>query len=319
MKFKLFIFKKLNVVFIFMLFYTSFLFSQNNIFIERYSARAIGMGNVFTSIADDSTAIFYNPAGVGQFGDKTLFNSMYANVHNLGLFHNYILSASTKYNEDIGMGGAWVYERIDLEPEIWNQHRFFYSASYSLKEYIYIGVTGKLIYINTGFNNYDKVWGCGFDTGLLLSSEEWGISFFDKNDIVLRTGLLLRNFYSTIKWDDQNKERLPLQIAIGGHISYNEIINAGVLFKGVDDNITGLALGIEFFLLKTIGYQFDEMLKINDIVLRAGMEREKIVSSATSLSFGMGLIGIKFSFDYAIRIQPDYFTPTHYFSLNVSM
>ncbi|HEY2743489.1 MAG TPA: hypothetical protein VGL86_02660, partial [Polyangia bacterium] len=36
-------------------------------------ARAIGMGGAFTAIADDPTAVWYNPAGTALYGDNVFY------------------------------------------------------------------------------------------------------------------------------------------------------------------------------------------------------------------------------------------------------
>lgn len=312
--------KKAFLSIIFLFFTTITLCGQNNIFVERFNARAVGMANIFTSLADDSTAIFYNPAGLGQFTEKnTYFNSMYANVHNLNIFHNYILSGSTRYNDDFGMGSAWVYERVNLDPEIWGQHRFFYGISYSLVDNnLAIGLTSKLILINTDFKEYDKVWGYGFDVGFLASSEEWKILFFDQNNIILKLGLILKDIYSPIKWDDQHTEKLPTQAAFGMSANFSQSFNLLLQFKSLKDNLTSFGLGGELFLLRAIHYQLDERLKVDDIALRLGYERESKIASATMFSAGIGVLAQNFSFDYGVVMQSDYFSTTHYFSINMA-
>lgn len=292
-------------------------YSENNIFVDQYSARAIGIGNAFTPIADDATAVLYNPAGVGQFSDKTYFNSMYANVHNLSIFNNYVLCASTKYNEDIGMGGAWVYERIDLDPEIWAQHRLFYSLSYALMEHFTVGCTGKLIIISTDFDGYEKVWGYGVDSGILASSDDWGLKFLDKNNMILKLGLHIENIYTRIDWDDENKEIIPLRSGFGGMINYNDMIQFSVQFKSRKEDLTTIAFGTEFFLLRTLEYEINDVIKIDEIVLRAGIEQEKIIASSTGFSGGLGIIAKNFMFDYAVLTHKDYFSATHYFSIGM--
>jgi len=285
--------------------------------VERYNARAIGMGNIFTSIADDSTAVFYNPACVGQFSEKSFFNCMYADIHSLGIIRNYIFSGSTRYNEEIGMGGAWVYERINLEPEIWGQHRFFYALSYSVLKYVFIGTTVKFFLINTDFKEYKNVWGAGLNVGLLVSSERWEIPVFEENNIVLKIGLLLKDVYSEIKWSQTYKEKLPFRFILNIGGNYNKIINAGIQIKSLKDEITSFSIGSELFLLKALDYELDEKYKIKEIVIRAGIEMEKIISYASYYSGGIGIITQNFSIDYAILYQPNYFSPTHYISLNI--
>gem|GEM_PF-5279903 len=289
---------------------------ENNIFSDRYSARAIAIGNVFTPLADDSSAVFYNPAGVGQFYEKSSFNSMYADVHNLGLIKSFVLSGAVKFKEDIGMGGGWVYERVNLEPEIWGQHRLFYSLSYELIDSIYVGASPKLLIITTDFPGYENVLGYGINFGFLVTSESWDVALLKDNDIGINAGVLVEDVFTRIEWQKEYDEKVPYHITLGFNLDYDEKINAGIHFKTLKENITTFGLGCELYLLSMIGYDFGPKLKIEDIVLRAGMETENIVSSGTFISGGFGIISEKFSFDYAILYQADYFAATHYFSLN---
>ncbi len=53
----------------------------------RVGARAFGMGNAFTSIADDASAVYWNPAGQGLLKDWN-FAGMYSNMLRAGLHSN---------------------------------------------------------------------------------------------------------------------------------------------------------------------------------------------------------------------------------------
>ena len=295
---------------------TSTMSAESYEFIHRYNARAIGMANIFSPVADDSTAIFYNPAGLCQI-QKDTFNSMYADIHGLGIARNYVLSGAQKYNDDIGMAGAWVYERIDLEPEIWQQHRFFYGISYAVLEKLYVGLTPKIIYINTDFENYKDVWGYAFDAGLFVSSENWGINFLDNNEIILRVGTTFKNIYSVIKWnDDYNEKRFLNLIWWGINTDFKEFLDFLFQVKSVKTSISSASAGFEFSFFNAFGINLDEKYKIKDVILRCGMEHNKNIIAQNTYSGGIGTNVDNYSFDYAVSYQSDYFPPTHYFSLS---
>ena len=91
-------------------------------------ARALGMGSVFVSIADDATAAYWNPAGLTQVG-KHAFSMMYSDTFGSGQgaflrkglvqysFVNYIQQVV-----DIGvLGVSWIRLGIDQIPR--EQHR----------------------------------------------------------------------------------------------------------------------------------------------------------------------------------------------------
>ena len=47
-------------------------------------ARALGMGSVFVSIADDATATYWNPAGLAKITKKHAFSAMYSDSFGTG-------------------------------------------------------------------------------------------------------------------------------------------------------------------------------------------------------------------------------------------
>ncbi len=309
--------KRLSQILIYLLVISiSMVSAESYEFSHRYNARAIGMANIFCAVADDSTAIFYNPAGLCQI-QKNTFNSMYADIHGLGIARNFILSGAQKYNDDIGMAGAWVFERIDLEPEIWQQHRFFYGISYAILEKFYIGVTPKIIHINTDLENYRDIWGYAFDGGLFISSENWGINFFNNNEITLRIGTTFKNIYSIVKWnDDYNEKRFLNLIWWGTGVNYKNCLDFLFQVKSIKTQISSAAAGFAFFLFNILEINPDEKYRVNEVVLRCGMEYNKDVITQNAYSGGIGINVDNYSFDYAVSYQSDYFPSTHYFSIN---
>lgn len=290
--------------------------AENDIFVDKYNARAVGMGNNFVSISEDSSAIFYNPAGLGQI-ESPSFSCMYADIHSSGIVKNFILSGASKYKDLFSMGGGWCLSIINLDPENWCQHRFFYGISYLLFDKIYIGATSKLFLIKTEIDQRN-IWGYGFDIGFLASSKSWEMRFLSENNIEINLGVSMYNLYSQIEWSDSYNEKIPFDLSIGINFYYNEIINAVAQVNSINKEIVGFSFGNELYLLKLIDYQFKEEYKITEIVLRAGLAFEKIYRSETKYSAGIGIICNNYSFDYAIVYQYDYFAPTHYFSLNVN-
>ncbi len=68
-------------------------------------ARAMGMGGAFTGVADDYSAMFYNPAGLGQISKMEVFGSFsYLSVTNKATFMGLETSESTTYTRLNGIG-----------------------------------------------------------------------------------------------------------------------------------------------------------------------------------------------------------------------
>ncbi|MBN1897686.1 MAG: hypothetical protein JW827_02830 [Spirochaetes bacterium] len=308
--------KKNLILIIMILFFSYLLKAEEDIFTDRYNARAAGLGNNFVALANDSTAVFYNPAGLGLI-ERSSFNSMYADINANGIIKNFIVSGGGAY-QDISMGLGWCLESVDLDPESWYQHRIYYGASYFLFDKIHVGLGSKLMIIQTEIYENDSIWGYGFDGGLLLSSDNWDLDFMSDNEVELRVGIMLRDVYTQIEWSENNVEDLPFALIFGGNLNYYEMINISAQFTSQKKSLAQFGVGGEFYLLKLLDYQFAEEYKITDIVLRGGIQIENIYRTASRYSFGIGLVFNQYCFDYAIVYQMDYLPATHYFSLNVN-
>lgn len=313
MELKRFIIILFNIIF----FINYSLFAEGDIFVDKYNARAIGMGNNFVAVSDDSSSVFYNPSGLGQL-ESCSFNSMYADLYSTGIVKNFILSGAGKYKDIITLGGGWCGELIDLEPEDWFQHRIYVSFAYFIFDKIYIGMNVKLFLISTDLREDDNIWGWGLDFGILTSSKNWEMDFLNDNNLEIKIGFVLNNIYSKLKWSKQYEEKVPYNVVMAFNLIYNDIINAGVQLNSYKEEIIGFSVGQELYLLKLLDAQFDEKYKVSEIILRAGVSFENLYQNSVSYSCGIGLAFNNYSFHYAVLYQADYFSPTHYFSLNVS-
>jgi len=89
------------------------LFAQSLPFVWGHSwgvgARAMGMGNGYTAVADDYSALFYNPAGLGQLKNSEIMGSLSSlSVENEASFNNVVSSESSNYTKlsDAGLAVA---------------------------------------------------------------------------------------------------------------------------------------------------------------------------------------------------------------------
>jgi long-chain fatty acid transport protein len=102
------IFKKFLSIVVLMLFLAPYAFSAGFHVNVEQGMKAMGLGGAFVGLADDPTALYYNPAGITQLDGK--FN--FATTYTFGLFHpklhnpsivdamgNTRLTSSTKYQD----------------------------------------------------------------------------------------------------------------------------------------------------------------------------------------------------------------------------
>jgi len=140
-------------------------------------ARALAMGGAFVAVADDATAVSWNPAGLSQLND-TRIGGMTGNLFGMdGYTHQFIGAVTTFSN--LGIGLAW--ERAGLasgtEPLTdesgnpiagfeWNYSSIIGTLSTNIMD---IGLAGANVKYYMGQQGSNSGSGFGFDLGVLIN------------------------------------------------------------------------------------------------------------------------------------------------------
>lgn len=138
-------------------------------------ARPTALGGAFTSLSDNSLAIFYNPAGLGQIKYRE-FSAFYSPAP-FGLTD--LSTASLSYSEPLSfgtLGAAFKTYGFDL----YRENNFIVSYGNSYKQKIYYGANLNLY--NLHIQNYNSAIAFGLDIGAMAYIAkflQWG--FFGKN------------------------------------------------------------------------------------------------------------------------------------------
>ncbi len=132
------------------------------------SARATGMGNAFVGVADDPSAIFYNPAGLARL--KTWHLSLlYDKKSKYGLTHNekpflaagvvvFPIHSNFRAGASVCQKGSW------SDPtQIVTNNIAQLSLSAQVNHQTYLGFSGKFLYNS----NFGEKKGADFDFGIL--------------------------------------------------------------------------------------------------------------------------------------------------------
>ncbi|MBL7129567.1 MAG: hypothetical protein ISS16_11365 [Ignavibacteria bacterium] len=225
-------------------------------------ARAVALNGAFTSLSNNSQAIFYNPSGLGQIKYRE-FSAFYSPAP-FGLSE--LKTGALTYAEPFQFGvlgvGAKTYG-FDL----YRETNIILSYGNSFKGKIFYGLN--VNYYNINIQNYNSATSFGLDVGTMAYITEflrWG--FFAKNI----TG-------STI---GKSKEKIVQVYRTGFTVQPREDVNFLLeLEKDVKHPISVRA-GLE--------YSFYDFLD-----LRAG-----VGSEPTSFSGGIGLNYDMFQLDYAL-------------------
>ncbi len=188
-------------------------------------ARALGMSNAFSHIADDATSLYWNPAGLANLRN-TVDISLMHNEHFGGIVKYDFGGLGIKINEKSGLGLGIIrsgvdnipntLELIDAEGNI-NYDRI---TSFSVADYAFMlgyarkidkiglsyGINAKVLHRNIG--KFGRGWGFGVDAG---------IQYNRKN---VMAGLMLRDISTTITNFTYNTEEFEDVFAATG----NEIL-----------------------------------------------------------------------------------------------
>lgn len=222
-------------------------------------ARALGMGSAFTAVANDSTAAFWNPAGLAKLKkneasfmhssltddrDYNFFNYAYQLKSNGG--RNYGVVALSHINFGID-GIPETRENPDGTPVVdpsGNVRIFgyfedketntFVSYGRAINDKLYAGVNFKYLKHELYHNKADSM---GLDLGLLYDCN-------DKTSI----GLSIRDLGESLDWDTGTgtKDDVPVTTTFGVAHQYSEKLLLSADLNKVDDMDVKFFCGVEY-------------------------------------------------------------------------
>lgn len=211
-------------------------------------ARAVAMGGAFTGLADDESALYFNPAGITGFEERRL----------VGSYHNYFAdmqSGFLGFIRPVGLDKAWGvhvsylnygdFTETDVAGNITGDFSggdllFAVSGALQPKYGLSLGATLKFIY--ESLHDYTAT-GIATDLGIRYMT--------DRERIMLGLAVQHLGFQLSSLGDD--KDKLPVTIRGGGAIRPRglPILFAGDVIVPID-NDPGVALGAEYYELKPL-------------------------------------------------------------------
>ena len=260
--------------------------------------RPIGMGGAAVAVADDGSAINWNPAGLSQLS-RYEFNIMHSKLFDVG--KTSYLSAIIPASEKLAIGIDWTHLGIDDEEIDFSRNELnILSYSYQPIPTFSLGINLKYIANNLSLDG-SKVGsssGWGTDLGILLkptSNLSIGLAAFDAFSIKAGGGV---SRGTNIRYDTGASETIfPINYKFG--VAYKK--KPLLLAMGMDDK---MHIGAEFSLFP-----------IMDI--RGGIQRDLNTSESSTYSLGFTVRYKWASFNYAYLIPPT-LPDTSLFSLSLS-
>jgi len=136
-------------------------------------ARALAMGGAFVAVADDATAVCWNPAGLAQL-DDTRITGMSTDLFGIGATHQFVGATTTFSNIGIGLG----WERLALTGQgaaadgtpgslfNWDESAIIGTLATNIMDIGLAGANVKYYMADSSFG--PSASGFGFDLGLLV-------------------------------------------------------------------------------------------------------------------------------------------------------
>lgn len=213
-------------------------------------ARALGMGNAFTATANDASAIYWNPAGLGGL-QSIEFVGAYS-ILSLQRGHNF-LAACFPTNSLGTVGISWINfgvgsiegrDPYGLLTETFtnSENAFLLSWGGGLSENLFLGVTAK--YLSHTLQNNAST-GFGFDAGILFKPSDF-FSF----------GVTAQDISSNVTWNTEGgiEEKFPMVNRIGVAIAPDDLpFRVGLDYVQVQNQTGGINAGCEFNLIQNSG------------------------------------------------------------------
>ncbi len=230
-----------------------------SVFKTGVGARALAMGGAFVAVADDATAILWNPAGLAQL-DDTRVAGMSTNLYGLGITHQFIGVTTSMF--DLGFGLGWERasidgQQIDLEGEpggafTWTENAIIGSLAANVMDVAMAGANVKYYMADSGLG--DAASGFGFDLGLLVSLGETFTIGVNAADLA----------GSKLSWDGGASDIISGLYTAGFALTLVEgqfVLAADVDFNGTD--FSDAHVGMEFQLIEEFALRAGVRL-IND-------------------------------------------------------
>ena len=211
-------------------------------------ARALAMGGAFVAVADDATAVIWNPAGLAQLND-TRIGGMSTDLFGIGATHQFVGGMTNLAGFAVGLAwerSAVSSQAIDDQGNVgqaftWTESAIIGSFATSVMDMGLVGVNVKYYMADSGLGA--SASGFGFDLGLLFALGDMFTIGVNASDIG----------GSTITWDTGTENTVSALYKAG--LAMKLVEGALVMAVDVDFNEAGMGdthVGLEFKVIKEL-------------------------------------------------------------------
>ncbi len=247
------------------------------------------MGGAFSSIADDATAPYWNPAGLPWIGNQEITGA-HANLFGSDIkddFAAFVLPLSPFHAAAVDLYRSG-FKDSELD---FGENRVDLAYGRKVTSFLSAGVTGKYLTRNTSLDGVSVRRGHGFgaDFGLLVVP-------YDR----MRLALTLQDAFNT---------KLAYTEGDGTVLAYSRSLRLGASYRPLKDAILALDLDGRYHL----GAEY-EVLDL--LALRAGLQEDPDASDGVTYSYGAGLKYGVLRFDFA-RVDHPVLGSTNHFGVSM--
>ena len=250
--------------------------------------RAIGMGGAFSALADDASALFWNPAGLARIGHQEIAAS-HANLFGTDIRDD-LVSFALPLSADRALAADWYHSGFDDGVLGFSENRVTFGAGLKLRRWLWAGAGAKLLARSTSLDGLSITSGRGFglDLGLLaVPADRWRFGLAGQD--LTGTSLSASDGGSAVAY--------PRNLRLAAAYVWPKV---GTAAFDLDDR---WHLGIE-------------ATPHPALALRAGVEQDRGADEQATWSMGLGFKVGMVRADWARRTPPT-LSPTDHFGLSL--
>lgn len=279
--------------------------------------RAMGMNGAFTAVSDDSSSVYWNPAGLTSSWYKELSFTR-ADLHDLDLITNNALNISAPETDSGAMSFSW--SRLDYDFESWAEDVFLISYAKTLVGPIGSagkgfslsgGITFKYLRqtseLNIAFESVEDevvepifadAKGIGLDIGFLARMRAKD----GRNRLSI--GIAVQDIPTRVRWNSgelETEEYVPYRYKIG--CSMEPLPRLTFAFDVVGEqeaNLKEIHFGMEHWILP-VKKTFPVSEK--NLAIRGGIAKQLSASERITFAAGLGIRWASWQLDYAYLID----------------
>ena len=250
--------------------------------------RAIAMGSAFSAVADDASAIFWNPAGLSRIDNQEIMVTN-ADLYGLGIQDNFAAFVLPLTRNHVAAVG-WYRSGFDDDELGFGENIIDLSYGYRAYDWLSVGATAKYLNRSTDLDGVEVSSGNGRGLDLGVLATPWR---------GLRLGLVGQDVFGTeIEFAEGSSEAYPPNTRLAAAYAFG---SRGIVALDLDDRYH---LGGEVW--------FFDM-----VALRAGLEKDREGDEDVQYTFGGGIEYGIFRVDYAYVNHPT-LDATNHFGLSMA-